>query len=337
MEVPARGNLEMRRPRRMIPDIRTTNAQNIGSRPYQEDCFAILDVDTEQPPDRRCHVAVIADGMGGLAHGDTASRRAVQEFSRHFQSRKPGENLKQALLEGLLAANAAVAQEAEARKVPGQMGTTMIAAAVCGGRLEWVSTGDSGLFLVRGGGVRKLNRAHTFGSFLDDQVKRGDLPADVAAANPHREALTSFVGMAKTPEIDSPPEPLAMQDGDMLLLATDGLFKTISLAEINEALSAPGDPAEGLVRRALSIGLPQQDNVTVIVMCCGEVHHIPLVSEAEQEETAEMPKPDMPAESRQPETTDDMRQPPGRRAAMWLALALLAAAMGWVAFAVLSR
>ncbi|MBN8732447.1 MAG: serine/threonine-protein phosphatase [Acidobacteria bacterium] len=321
----------------MIPDIRTTNAQNIGGRPYQEDCFAILDVDTSEPAEQQCHVAVIADGMGGLAHGDAAARRAVQEFSRHFQARGPGGRLIDALRDALLSANAAVAQEAQARKVPGQMGTTMIAVAVCGGRMQWVSTGDSGLFLVRGGSVRRLNRAHTFGSFLDDQVKQGELPRELAAANPHREALTSYVGMSKMPEIDLPAEPLQMQEGDMVLLATDGLFKTLSLAEISEALSGPGDPAEGLVRRTLAIGLPQQDNVTVIAICCGEIRHIPITPEAEQEETAEMPKPELARDRPQPGTSHEAPPRAGRGPAVWLALALAAVALCWVAYVVLSR
>lgn len=316
----------------MIPDIRTTNAQNIGGRPYQEDCFAILDVDTTEPAEQQCHVAVIADGMGGLAHGDAAARRAVQEFSRHFQARMPGVRLIDALRDALLAANSAVAQEAQARKVPGQMGTTMIAVAVCGGRMQWVSTGDSGLFLVRGGCVRRLNRAHTFGSFLDDQVKQGELPRELAAANPHREALTSYIGMSKMPEIDLPAESLHLEEGDMVLLATDGLFKTLSLAEISEALSGPGDPAEGLVRRALAVGLPQQDNVTVIAICCGEIRHIPLTAEGEQEETAEMPKPDLPPERPLPASAGEAPRRAGRNPALWLALALAAAVLGWIVY-----
>lgn len=321
----------------MIPDIRTTNAQNIGGRPYQEDCFAILEVDRTEPAEKQCHVAVIADGMGGLAHGDAAARRAVQEFSRHFQARVPGVRLIDGLRDALLAANAAVAQEAQARKVPGHMGTTMIAVAVSGGRMQWVSTGDSGLFLVRGGSVRRLNRAHTFGSFLDDQVKQGEMPRELAAANPHREALTSYVGMSKMPEIDLPAESLQMQEGDIVLLATDGLFKTLSLAEISEALSGPGDPAEGLVRRTLAAGLPQQDNVTVIALCCGEIHHIPITAEDEQEETAEMPKPELPPEPPQPASAGEASGGAGRGPAVWLALTLAAVALCWVAFVVLSR
>lgn len=277
----------------MLP-LRTTNAQNIGARPYQEDCFAIIEADSLAPPDQRCLMAVIADGMGGLAHGDAAARRAVQAFVETFGARRAGTRIEQSLQNSLLAANTAVAREAESRKLPGQMGTTLIAIAIRDDRLYWVSTGDSGLYRVHAGHIERLNEAHVFGAFLDEQARQGEISEELARGNPHREVLTSYVGMAREPEIDSPPEPIALSDGDLVLLATDGLFKTLSIAEMSVALTEPGDPAEALVRKALGAGLPQQDNVTVVAVLCGSARSGPVLALDTQEETAEMHKPALP-------------------------------------------
>jgi protein phosphatase len=274
----------------MLP-LRTTNAQNIGARPYQEDCFAIIEPDQQASESDRCLMAVIADGMGGLAHGDAAARRAVQVFVENFGSRKPALPLQQALRNALLAANDAVAREAESRKVPGQMGTTLIAIAIRADQLHWVSTGDSGLFRIHAGHIERLNAAHVFGAFLDEQARQGEISEELARGNPHREALTSYVGMSREPEVDEPAEILPVSDGDLILLATDGLFKTLSIAEMTMALTEPGDPAEALVRKALGAGVPQQDNVTVVAICCGTSPRGPILALDDQAETAEMQKP----------------------------------------------
>ena len=274
----------------MLP-LRTTNAQNIGARPYQEDCFAVIDADSQAPPEQRCLMAVIADGMGGLAHGDEAARRAVQVFVETFRARKPAAPLDQVLRNSLLAANTAVAREAELRRLPGQMGTTLIAVAIRRDLLHWVSTGDSGLFRVHAGHIERLNQPHVFGEFLDEQVRQGEISEEIARGNPHREALTSYVGMSREPEIDTPSEPIPLSDGDLVLLATDGLFKTLSIAEMSMALTEPGDPAEALVRKALGAGMPQQDNVSAVCVCCGTATRTPALKLDDQEETAEMHKP----------------------------------------------
>jgi len=171
------------------------------------------------------------------------------------------------------------------------MGTTLIAVAIRDDRLYWVSTGDSGLYHVHAGSIERLNQPHVFGAFLDEQVRQGEISEELARGNPHREALTSYVGMTREPEIDSSAEPIALSDGDLVLLATDGLFKTLSIAEMGMALSEPGDPAEALVRKALGAGVPQQDNVTVVAVCCGSAQRAPVRVLDDQVETAEMEKP----------------------------------------------
>lgn len=310
----------------MLP-LRTTNAQNIGARPYQEDCFAIIEADPEAPASHRCLMAVIADGMGGLAYGDAAARRAVQVFVETFGRRNPDSKIEQVLRSSLLAANAAVAREAEARRLPGQMGTTLIAVAVCDDRLHWVSTGDSGLFLVHAGHIERLNRAHVFGAFLDEQARQGEISEELARGNPHREALTSYVGMAREPEIDASSEPAALSDGDLVLLATDGLFKTLSVAEMSVALTEPGDPAESLVRKALSAGVAQQDNVTVVAVCCGDASRGQVLSLDDQEETAEMKKP--PIETApDPVPAEAVRSNGGK----WMLIGMVAAVLAAVLY-----
>jgi protein phosphatase len=147
------------------------------------------------------------------------------------------------------------------------IGTTLIAAVLHKGYLYYVSVGDSGLFHFSRGMLRLINHPHVFATFLDRAVASGVMTEQAALDHPERDALTSFIGAEPLDEIDAGPDPLRLSAGDTILLASDGLFNTLSAMEIRRALE--GDPRnwpDVLVARALEKENEFQDNVTVLTL-----------------------------------------------------------------------
>jgi protein phosphatase len=141
----------------------------------------------------------------------------------------------------------------------------LVAAVLHDGFLYFVSVGDSAIYHVRGGDIHLLNHPHVFANLLDQAADRGQISRSEAAHHPERESLTSFIGIHDLHEIDLNTEPLPVATGETILLASDGLFKTLDTAEILECLTGhPQSWPQALVSRTLDRRRPGQDNVSVV-------------------------------------------------------------------------
>ncbi|HVO98222.1 MAG TPA: protein phosphatase 2C domain-containing protein [Bryobacteraceae bacterium] len=247
------------------------NAQHIGARSSQQDSFGFGDLDDEAFLSHGGFVAVVCDGMGGLEHGDLASRSAVRAFLDAYRRKTPPESIPEALERSVRAANDRVVEMARELGAAESVGTTLVAASLIdrGGRnkaMYFISVGDSGIFHIRGDRMQTVNRPHTFASILDSAVSRGAISREQALLHPERESLTSFIGVEMLEEIDRNVDPWLLLDGDTILLASDGLFKTLSESEILTALHAQAPHAwpDALVARTLAQEYEFQDNVTVL-------------------------------------------------------------------------
>ncbi|MBM4117734.1 serine/threonine-protein phosphatase [bacterium] len=205
------------------------------------------------------HLLVVADGVGGSAAGDVASRIAVAAIQMAFQAGgengQPGPILEAALRGANVAVLAAAAAEPRLKT----MATTCTAALLAGRRFTIAHVGDSRAYLRRRGVLRRLTCDHTV---AEDFRVRGLAPAPEGAGL--RQVITRCLGMSETLAVDLvTSEPLA--PGDALLLCTDGLGRCVSDEEIDEFLRV-AQPAAAcgllidLVRRR---GAP--DNVTVAI------------------------------------------------------------------------
>ena len=150
------------------------------------------------------------------------------------------------------------------------MGTTLIAAAVTPAGLEWVSVGDSPLFLLRDGVLKRLNADHSLRPVLREMSQRRELRA--AESNPPssgnllRAALTGDE-IALT---DQSRRPMLLQEGDLILVATDGIH-TLNDAEIVRACSKSATAEAGVLASHLLKAIrdranPNQDNTTIAVL-----------------------------------------------------------------------
>lgn len=241
------------------------NAQHIGAREYQQDSFGFANPGDESFLEHGGFLAVLCDGMGGMAHGDLASQTAVRSILDAYARKSPDEAIPDALERSVREANQQVFEAAhELGKAEG-VGTTVVAAVLHQEALYFASVGDSGLFLLSGGQIQMVNQPHVYANVLDRAVATGVISREMADQHPERESLTSFVGIQTLEEIDRNTEPWPVRAGDTVILASDGMFKTLEAHEILAALE--GNPRawpQVLVDRVLEKERPGQDNVTVL-------------------------------------------------------------------------
>jgi len=243
------------------------SAQNIGARRSQEDSFAFSESEDRTFLAHAGFLVVFCDGMGGMAHGGEASSTAAKAFVKAYSAKRPEESIPAALQRSVRETNAEVLDLGRQLGAADGIGSTLIAAVVHKSFLHFVSVGDSGLFHFGRGILRLINHPHVFGAFLDQAVARGVMTEQAALEHPERDALTSFIGAEPLDEIDSNPDPIRLSPGDTVLLASDGLFNTLSAMEIRKAME--GDPRkwpELLVARTLEKKNEYQDNVTVLTL-----------------------------------------------------------------------
>jgi serine/threonine protein phosphatase PrpC len=237
-----------------------------GARPYQEDDCAIVRVRSSQ--NGEALLAVLADGMGGHAGGAVASDVATRSFIEAYRasSAETAERLQLALS----TANESIAGRSDQEPNLQGMGCTLVGLMASDDRLDWISVGDSPLWLYSGGALRRLNEDHSMAPLLQVRVERGEMTASAAAVHPSRNALRSAVAGEDIPLVDLAFMPLQAQAGDVVLLASDGLC-SLSDAEIVYILrrnreGSAEQMADALVSAVDSLGRPDQDNTTVVVL-----------------------------------------------------------------------
>lgn len=195
----------------------------------------------------------VADGMGGHARGDVASR-IVKETLLAFPQDQP-------LRAALLKAHAAVAAAGPAHHAEGNMGSTAVAVRVGAVECQIAWVGDSRAYLWRAGKLNPLTRDH---SYLEELRRQGQLSETQMHGHPNRNLVTQTLGIGvPEPSVDS----LSLRAGDWILLCTDGLNDELSNADIAAVLErsvSPEAAAEALVQAALAHG--GRDNVSAIVL-----------------------------------------------------------------------
>jgi protein phosphatase len=212
---------------------------------------------------RKGRLAVVADGMGGYQGGQEASRIAVQTVCDIYANTT---GTPQALL--LAALNTAHGRIRDyARQHPALfgMGTTCTAISITDSHLYFAHIGDSRLYLVHDAKISRLTRDH---SYVGRLVESGLIAETDAEAHPQRHVLTAALGVGDEVTPDAPLHPLPLDQGDVLVLCTDGLWGLISDEELRARVTqhAPSDACRELVSLARERGAP--DNVTVQVMRC---------------------------------------------------------------------
>jgi len=217
------------------------------------------------------YVMVVADGMGGHAAGETASRMAIsalvslalevpdwifkvdEEYAREIERRTRTR---------VQEVGAMLIERGRGDAALRGMGTTLTAVRIIGRDLLITHVGDSRAYLLRSGGLHRLTRDHTYAQLL---VDLGQLaPGDIAGSR-HRHVLTNALG-GSCEDVQVDTDRIQLEDGDRLLLCSDGLTDLVDDATITAIMrqaTRSSDACERLVQRALDNG--GRDNVTVVV------------------------------------------------------------------------
>jgi hypothetical protein len=146
------------------------------------------------------------------------------------------------------------------------------------------SVGDSLLYLLRDGMLKRLNDDHSMGPQIDLMAKNGMLDAEAARTHPQRNCLTSALTGKDIPELDCPPRRLELEDGDIIVLASDGLQSVAEedIASILDSLRPESrDIATALLRAVAAEGVSDQDNTSVAVIRVYQPEPEPEVAEPE--------------------------------------------------------
>ena len=202
---------------------------------------------------------VVADGMGGMAAGDGASRLAVDAMAS-LDVAIDNEHQMDALHKALEVANGRIAEKVSTDSALQGMGTTLTAVIFSGDRAALAHVGDSRAYLLRDGRLNQLTKDDTYVQMLVDQ---GLIRPEEAAGHPRRAVVTQALQGEPVSPSYVIVEPEA---GDRWLLCSDGLTTVVSPerieAELNE-ITDTQDCAEKLLELALHGGGP--DNITVII------------------------------------------------------------------------
>ena len=241
-----------------------------GARDYQEDAIT-----ADFPVGAEAGFVVLADGMGGHAAGDVASKIVLTEvFSElkfHFADVGAFEARAQEILRNVAdLANETLRQHTRSHPETDGMGATLVVPALVENRLWWISIGDSPLFLYRNGRLSQLNEDHSMAPQIDFMVKSGLMDPQVAANHPDRNCLISVLMGTRIPKIDCPAKPFELMAGDIVVCASDGL-QFLTNAQIEKVLAKyrktrSTEIAERLLGELLKLDDPDQDNISFTVI-----------------------------------------------------------------------
>ena len=244
-----------------------TGETNVGmKRAVNEDAFTLLDEDA---------LYVVADGMGGHASGEVASKMAIDTLREFFRATSADPEAtwpykmdkargyeENRLITSIKLSNLRIFENAQRDAKLRGMGTTLVAMLVVDDGVLIAHVGDSRAYRVRDGKLTQLTEDH---SLLNDYIKMKRLSEEEIANFPHKNVIVRALGMKETVKVDTQLD--RPQLGDIYILCSDGLCGPASDEEIHEIVLAEGKDlkvaAAKLIERANDNGGP--DNITVVL------------------------------------------------------------------------
>jgi len=249
-------------------DVATALGQ--GMREIQEDAVV-----TDFPAGMDVGFVVLADGMGGHAAGEIASSILVTEVFAELKFKlsdlkKHEAHIPEILKSAAMTSNACIRDYVSENPRNYGMGATLVAPLLVEDRLYWISVGDSPLYLHRDGAMWQLNEDHSMAPEIDRMVAKGLLSPEEGLHHPDRNCLRSVLLGDSVAKIDCPQEPFHVREGDIVLVASDGL-QSLTNAEISAVVSdneerSSTEIAFALLTTVNALKDPNQDNISVSVI-----------------------------------------------------------------------
>lgn len=238
----------------------------LGTRESQQDsCYADTDSD-------RTAIGIVCDGMGGLQGGEIASQTAVKMFVEDYeQIRYTQDNYYDFFQNEIKDIDTMITHLKNDKGEYLNAGTTLVAVTITDGFLQWVSVGDSKIYIIRDDDMVCVTKEHNYQTLLNERLLNADISeADYVAESKRGAALISYLGMGNVSLMDLNPNPLQLQDNDVILLCSDGLYKALSDDIIfNIVTNNPGDPEKilrVLQEEAFLASPNSQDNTSIVIL-----------------------------------------------------------------------
>lgn len=209
--------------------------------------------------------AVVCDGMGGANGGNIASQTAVKVISEKITNNLVGgmnsSAIKSLLNTAIYTANLNVFDMAKSVETLSGMGTTVVAAIICDDVLHIAHAGDSRAYIISGDTIKQITKDH---SIVQHMVELGQITSEEAKVHPKKNVITRALGVEETIQVDYTEIPF--NDGDIIMLCTDGLSNFIDSKQVMEILNSSNfyEFSDRLVDTANKNG--GGDNITVVVI-----------------------------------------------------------------------
>lgn len=205
------------------------------------------------------NIFVAADGMGGAAAGEVASKLLVDTV-KNFLSDLPEPLDEKILSKSILKASAKILNETYKNPDLRGMGTTATILHIYNGQAYFAHVGDSRLYRLKDSFLEQITLDH---SYVETLVRNGELTPEQARVHPMKNILTQAVGA--TSELEVETGNFKIDGGEIFLLCTDGLTNMVEDDAIKNILVESQSPADDLIQAALDNG--GHDNITAVVVC----------------------------------------------------------------------
>ena len=235
-------------------------------RQFNEDNYLCLELSSNSSNNSAPHyLLAVADGIGGHAGGELASRLAINTLKENILFHRKKGNLylepQELLIDSYQKANQKIFQLASGDKSLVGMGTTLVTALIAGNETTISNVGDSRGYLIRNGSISQITHDH---SWKAEQLKKKVLSEKEVLRSPFRNMITRSLGFESDVEIDTFQTDLF--NGDYLLLCTDGLYDSLPVYKILKILKREKKP-EQICRKLIKLSNKRSghDNITGVV------------------------------------------------------------------------
>ena len=245
------------------PEVKYCASSIVGTRKYQQDSYICIET-------AEGLLAVVCDGMGGLEGGEKASSLAVKTLAEDYIGGSITD-IRKFLLNEVIRIDGMVTKISDEYGRPMGAGTTIVGVHIRDGIMNWISVGDSKIYVIRNNTIQCIVREHNYRMMLNEMYLNGEINIDQYRSEEHKaEALISFLGIGNVSTIDESEKPLSLMQGDIVLLCSDGLYKSLSeemiLAVISDNYFDLQRAADELTDAALRYSGKSQDNTTVAII-----------------------------------------------------------------------
>lgn len=252
------------------PHIITAGASTLGTRKEQQDSYFVTKSMAISPFKVKRAFAIVCDGMGGLEAGDRASITAV-EMMKLAVGKLPTKNVDIPHFFHEMIDNIDYEiNHWEDLKTGRGAGTTLVSVLIENRRLYWASVGDSTIFMIQDGKLKRITREHNYKLHLSELVSDGKITQRDADEDPQKDALISYLGMGGVTYMDITSKPYLLKNGDMLLLCSDGVTNALSDDEILRAVSENIEDVyaccKEIIRSVNDKNEEIQDNATAVIV-----------------------------------------------------------------------